>query len=93
MYLWAAMQTHRVLQGYIELDFIAHPDVSYMLMENLIQTRVPMAIHESLRKCVASMGGSVKNQAGVVEKLESKMGRQNESILNLQQEMCVTVKK
>jgi hypothetical protein len=25
MYLWAALQTHRVLQGYIELDFIAHP--------------------------------------------------------------------
>jgi hypothetical protein len=25
MYLWAALQTHRVFQGYIELGFIAHP--------------------------------------------------------------------
>jgi hypothetical protein len=27
MYLWAALQTHRVLQGYIELNFIAHPEL------------------------------------------------------------------
>jgi hypothetical protein len=28
IYLWAALQTHRILQGYIELGFIAHPQVS-----------------------------------------------------------------
>jgi hypothetical protein len=28
MYLWAALQTHIILQGYIELGFIAHPEVS-----------------------------------------------------------------
>jgi hypothetical protein len=25
MFLWACLQTHRVLQGYIDLEFIAHP--------------------------------------------------------------------
>jgi hypothetical protein len=39
------------------------------------------------------MKASVKARTGVVEKLESKMGRQNENILKLQQEMRGTVKK
>jgi hypothetical protein len=93
MYLWVALQTHRVLQGYIELNFISHPELSSMVVEHFIQTRVPMAMHESLKKDVGSMKASVKAQTGVVEKLESKMGRQNESILKLQQEMQSTVKK
>jgi hypothetical protein len=77
MYMWAALQTHRVLQGYIELNFIAHPEVSYVVVEHLIQTRVPMVMHESLKKDLKSMKVIVKAQTGVVEKLESKMGRQN----------------
>jgi hypothetical protein len=40
-----------------------------------------------------SMNASVKAQTGVVEKLESKMGRLNEIILKLQQEIRGTVKK
>jgi hypothetical protein len=76
MYLWAALQTHRFLQGYIELDFVDHPEVSYVVVEHLIRTRVPMA-----------------NQAGVVGKLESKMGQQTESILKLQQDMRIALKK
>jgi hypothetical protein len=93
MYLWAALQTHIVLQGYIEINFIAHPEVSSVVVENLIQTRVPMAMHESLKKNLESTKASVKAQTSVVEKMESKMGRQNESILKLQQEMRGTVKK
>jgi hypothetical protein len=30
MYLWAALQTHIVLQEYIEINFIAHPEVSFV---------------------------------------------------------------
>jgi hypothetical protein len=41
-YLWASLQTHRVFQGYIELGFIAHPEVSSVVVDHLIQTRVPM---------------------------------------------------
>jgi hypothetical protein len=42
-----------------------------------------MSMHESLKKDLESTKASVKAQTGVVEKLESKMGRQNESILKL----------
>jgi hypothetical protein len=42
-----------------------------------------MATHEYLKKDLESMKSSVKAQAGVAEKLESNMGRQNESILKL----------
>jgi hypothetical protein len=64
-----------------------------VVVEHLIQTRVPIAMHESLKKDLESIKASVKAQTGVVDKLESKMGRQNESILQLQQEMRGTVKK
>jgi hypothetical protein len=49
MYLWAALQTHRVLQGYIELDFIAQPEMSSVVVEHLIQTSVPMTMHQDLK--------------------------------------------
>jgi hypothetical protein len=44
MYLWASLQNYIIMQGYIELDFIAHPEVSSVVMEHMIQTCVPMAI-------------------------------------------------
>jgi hypothetical protein len=44
IYLWADLQTHRVLQGYIELDVTTHPKISYVVVEHLIQTRVHMAM-------------------------------------------------
>jgi hypothetical protein len=49
MYLWAALQTHRIWQGNIELGFIAHPEVSSVVVEHLLQTSVPMAMHEVLK--------------------------------------------
>jgi hypothetical protein len=52
-----------------------------------------MAMHESLKNDMDSMKVSVKAQTDVVNMLESKMGRHNESILKLQQEMWGTVKK
>jgi hypothetical protein len=70
MHLWAALQTHKVLQRYIELNFIDHHEVSSVIVEHLIQTRVSMAMHESLKKDAESTKASVKAQTGVVEKLE-----------------------
>jgi hypothetical protein len=49
MYMWAALQIHITLQGYIQFGFIAHPEVSSVLVDHLIQTRVPMNIHEALQ--------------------------------------------
>jgi hypothetical protein len=87
MYLWAALQTHRVVQGYIELDFIAHPEVSSIVVEHLIQTRVPMAMHEDLKAEMSGLKASVKAATNLMEKLEYKMGRQGENIVKLQQEV------
>jgi hypothetical protein len=67
MYLWAALQTHRVLQGYIELGFIAHPEVSSVVVEHLIQTRVPMAMHEALKTEMFGLKAIVKASVATVE--------------------------
>jgi hypothetical protein len=64
MYLWAALHKHQVLQGYIEIYCIAHPEVSSVLVEHLIQTRVTMVVHEYLRKVLESTKASVKTQDG-----------------------------
>jgi hypothetical protein len=85
MYRWAALQTHRFLKGYIELDFVSHPEVGSMVVDHLIQIRVPITMRESSKKDSESIKVSVNTQARVVEKLESKMGRQHEIILKLQQ--------
>jgi hypothetical protein len=49
MFLWACLQTHRVLQGYIDLEFIAHPEIGAVIVEHLIKTRTPMTMHSSLK--------------------------------------------
>jgi hypothetical protein len=64
MYLWAALQTRRVLQGYIELDFIVHPEVSSVVVEHLIQTRVLMVMHEDLKAEMSGLKASGSHQLG-----------------------------
>jgi hypothetical protein len=66
------------LQGYIELGFIAHPEVSSVVVEHLIQTRVPMAMHEALTTDMVGLKASVKAAVSKVEKLESRMARQED---------------
>jgi hypothetical protein len=87
MYFWAALQSHRVLQGYIELDFIAHPDVSSVAVKHLIQTRVPMTMHQALKDEMVGIKSSVKAATTLVEKMESEMSRQAENIVKLLQDV------
>jgi hypothetical protein len=87
MYLWAALQTHRVLQGYIELEFIAHPEVSSVVVEHLIKTRVPMTMHQALKDEMVGLKTSVKAATTIVKKLESKMSRLAENIVKLLQDI------
>jgi hypothetical protein len=92
IYLWAALQTHRVLQGYIDLGFIAHPEVSSVVVEHLIQTRVPMAMHEVLKNEMVGLKASVKASVSTVEKFESRMARQVTEFANLQQDFKIALK-
>jgi hypothetical protein len=93
MYLWAALQTHIILQGYIELGFIAHPEVSSVVVEHLIQTRVPMAMHEILKTDMIGLKASVETSVTTVENMESKMARQATVIAKPQQDVKVSLKK
>jgi hypothetical protein len=92
MYLWAALQTHRVLKGYIELGFIAHPEVSSVMVEHLIQTRVPMAVHDALKTDMIGLKESVKASVSTGKKLESRMARQATDFAKLQQDVKVALK-
>jgi hypothetical protein len=93
MYLWAALQIHRILQGYIDLDFIAHPEVSSVVVEHMIQTSVPMVMYEALKTETIRDNASAKAPTTAVEKLESNMARQSESIIKLQQDVKEAPKK
>jgi hypothetical protein len=92
MYLLAALQTHRVLQGYIALGFIAHPKVSSVVVEHLILTRVPMAMHEALKTEMVGLKESVKASVSTLEKLESRMARQATDFAKLQQDVRIALK-
>jgi hypothetical protein len=92
MYFWAALQTHRVLQGYIELEFISHPEVSSVVVEHLIQTSVPNTMHQYLKDEMVRLKSSVKAATTLVEKLDSKMSRQAENIFKLLQDVKVLKK-
>jgi hypothetical protein len=70
MQLWAALETHRILQGYMELYFIAHPEVSSGVVEHLIQTWVPMAMHEAMKADMITVKARAKALSILVEKLE-----------------------
>jgi hypothetical protein len=69
LYLWAALQTHRVLQYYIELDVIAHAELGVVVVEHLIQTRVPMAMHYTLKQEVKDLKFQNKSLTEASEKL------------------------
>jgi hypothetical protein len=83
IYLKASLQTDRVLQGYIELEFIAHPEVSSVVVEHLIQTRVPMAMQNAVKAEVKYLTTKVKTATALVEKLDSKLGQQATNIVKL----------
>jgi hypothetical protein len=93
MYLWAALQTHIILQGYIEFKCIAYPEVSSVVVEHLIQSRVPMTMYEALKTDMSGFKSSAKVSTTSVEKLESKMAHQAESIIKLHQDGKVSLKK
>jgi hypothetical protein len=75
------------------LEFIAHPEVSSVVVEHFIQTRLTMAMHEASKAEMVGVNASSKASTISVEKLLSKMARQSESIIKLQQYVKVALKK
>jgi hypothetical protein len=74
------------------LGFIAHPEVSSVVVEHLIQTCVPMAMHEALKAEMNVVKASIKTSSTTVEKLDSKMACKATGIGKLQQYFKVALK-
>jgi hypothetical protein len=94
MCLWASLQINRVLQGYIKLDFIAHPKVSSVVVGHyLIQTTVAMTMHDVVIADVKYLKAHIKSSRTTVDKLESKFGHQATDAAKVQQEMKTALTK
>jgi hypothetical protein len=74
------------------LDFIAYPEASSVVVEHLIQTRVPMTMHQYFKEEMVGLNASLKASSTLVKKLESKMSRQAENIVKLLQDVKVLKK-
>jgi hypothetical protein len=49
LFLWAALQFYRVMYDYVEMNFVNHPEISVVILEHLIKTRVPLEQHQKLK--------------------------------------------
>jgi hypothetical protein len=83
MFLWACLQTHRALQGCIDLEFIAHPEIGAVIAEHLIKTRTPINMHSSLKSENVELRSQIKALTSNYEKLESRLGHHENDIKNL----------
>jgi hypothetical protein len=83
MFMWACLQTHRVLQSYIDLEFIAHPEIGVVVVEHLIKTRIPMSMHASLKTESVDLKSQIKVISSNYDRLESRLGRQENDIKKL----------
>jgi hypothetical protein len=69
MFLWACLQRHRVLQDYIDLEFIDHPEIGAVIVEHLIKTRTPTNMHSSLKSENVELRSQIKALTINYEKL------------------------
>jgi hypothetical protein len=83
MFLWACFQTHPVLQDYIDLEVIAHPEIGAVIVEHLIKTRMPMTMHSSLKSENVELRSQIKALTSIYKKLELRLGRHENYIKTL----------
>jgi hypothetical protein len=62
------------------------------MVDHLIKTRVPMAMHEALKTDMVGLKASVKAPVSTVEKLESRMARQATDFAKIQQDVKIALK-
>jgi predicted nuclease with TOPRIM domain len=82
-YVPVGIQTYRVLQGYIDLEFISHPEIGEVIVEHLIKTRTPTNMHSSLKSENVELRSQIKALTSNYEKLESRVGRHENGIKKL----------
>jgi hypothetical protein len=75
LFLWAALQCHRVMFDYVEMNFVNQPEISAVFVEHLIKKRVPLEQHQKLKDEVDMCRPTVKAFTSSMDKMESCMGR------------------
>jgi hypothetical protein len=73
------------MQSYIELEFIAHPEIGDVVVEHLIKTRTPMSMHAALKADNAELKAHMKTLSSKLDKLESRVGRQENDAKKLKE--------
>jgi hypothetical protein len=85
MFMWACLQTHKVIQSYIELEFISHPEIEAVVLEHLIKTRTPMSMHAAPKAENVELKAHMKTLSSNLDKLESRVGRQENDVKKLKE--------
>jgi hypothetical protein len=85
MFMWACLQTHRVMQSYIELEFISHPEIGAVVVEHLIKNRTPMSMHTALKTENAELKAHMKTISSNLDKLESRVGCQENDVKKMKE--------
>jgi hypothetical protein len=75
LFLWDALQCHRVMSDYVDMNFVNHPEISAVIVEHLIKIRVPLEHHQKLKDEVDMCPSTVKVFTSSMDKMESRMGR------------------
>ena len=61
LYLWASMQSHRIMAEYVKADFKRHPDVAPNVTFFLFENRAPKSMITSLKKENNDLANKVGN--------------------------------
>jgi hypothetical protein len=85
MFMWACLQTHRVMQSYIELVLISHPEIGDVVVEHLVKTRTPMSMHAALKAENVELKAHMKTMSSNLDKLESRVGCQETDVKKLRE--------
>ena len=59
-YFRCALQTHRVMQEYVEAQFREHPSIGPMLNISLYKTMTRLERHDALKTEVRALQGTIK---------------------------------
>jgi hypothetical protein len=63
------------MSDYVDMNFGNHPEISAVIVEHLIKTRVPLEHHHKLKNEVGMCRSTVKAFTSSMDKMESRMGQ------------------
>jgi hypothetical protein len=80
MFIWACLQTHLVLQSYIDLEYMSHDEVEAVVVQHLINTTTAISMHASLKTENVDFKSQIKVLSRNYDRLEQHLGRQESEI-------------